>query len=162
MDSLFYLYQTLNSEVLDEVYQRQFNMCIPYREAGFRSMLDMFNRGSVHCGVFGLHKDDEGQAYNYVLTSCNFMKNSTKISAVITRSTTNEQQFENTKLVDQYITEFSALYCLKFVSTISQKKQKEERTFHSLQMTYAYFAIPNPIKISYAKLTIYLKFLTVI
>ena len=112
LDSLSYLYQTLNSEVLDEVYQRHFNMCIPYREAGFRSMLDMFNRGSVHCGAFGLHKDDEGEAYNYVLTSCNFMKNSTKIPAVITRSTTNEQQFVNTKLVDQYITEFSALYCL--------------------------------------------------
>ena len=42
------------------------------------------------------------------------------------------------------------------------EKMKKEGTFYSLQMTHALFVIPNPMKIFYAKLTMYLKILTVI
>ena len=41
-------------------------------------------------------------------------------------------------------------------------KMKKKRTFYSLQMTHALFVIPNPMKIFYAKLTVYLNILTVI
>ena len=42
------------------------------------------------------------------------------------------------------------------------EKMKKERRFYSSQMTHALFVIPNPMKIFYAKLTVYLKILTVI
>ena len=46
-----------------------------------------------------------------------------------------------------------------FLMYINEKMKKE---FYSLQMTHALFVIPIPMKINYAKLTVYWKILTVI
>ena len=59
------------------------------------------------------------------------------------------------------VTVLGPLIFIMYINDFSEK-MKEERTFYSLLMTYASFVIPNPMKISYAKLTVYLKILTVI
>ena len=37
-------YARLDHENFNQVYQEHFNECVPYQQAGFRSLLDMFNR----------------------------------------------------------------------------------------------------------------------
>ena len=51
---------------------------------------------------------------------------------------------------------------IMYINDFPEKMKKKEGTFYSLQMTHALFVIPNPMKIFYAKLTVYLKILTVI
>ena len=52
------------------------------------------------------------------------------------------------------------LLFIMYINDFPEKMKKKRK--YSLQMTQALFVIPNPMKISYAKLTVNLKMLTVI
>ena len=61
-------YKELDNERLYEVYQKHFNQTIPYEEAGYRSVLELFTRGQILQGLFGCSKGEQN-GYYFKLTS---------------------------------------------------------------------------------------------